>query len=85
MNFRAARPADGKVQKNRGHWIRGFKRESKEARNMTWERPSLIEIAMNAEIGGYQSDFGDEVPLGPSGPVLRVESNDTEDHATKVP
>jgi hypothetical protein len=52
---------------------------------MTWERPSLIEIAMNAEIGGYQSDFGDEVPLGPSGPVLRVESNDTEDHATKVP
>jgi hypothetical protein len=32
---------------------------------MTWETPSFIEINMSAEIGGYQSDFGDRDPMGP--------------------
>ena len=37
---------------------------------MTWERPDFVEIGMNAEIGGYQSDFGDGEPgAGPRGPV----------------
>jgi hypothetical protein len=27
---------------------------------MVWETPSLVEIDMSAEIGAYQSDFGDE-------------------------
>jgi hypothetical protein len=37
---------------------------------MTWERPDFVEIGMNAEIGGYQSDFGDNEPVGPTGPVV---------------
>ncbi len=37
---------------------------------MKWERPEFVEIAMNAEIGGYQSDFDDEVPGRPTGPVV---------------
>jgi hypothetical protein len=37
---------------------------------MTWERPDFVEIGMNAEIGGYQSDFGDQEPAGPTGPVV---------------
>jgi hypothetical protein len=49
--------------------------------NMKWERPDFVEIAMNAEIGGYQSDFGDEPPLGPRGPVLDAESNEDKDSA----
>ena len=32
---------------------------------MTWETPSFIEINMSAEIGGYQSDFGDRDPRDP--------------------
>ncbi len=51
---------------------------------MKWEQPVLIEIAMNAEIGGYQSDSGDEVPPGPRGPVLEAGSADTKDGATNV-
>ena len=35
---------------------------------MTWETPSFIEINMSAEIGGYQSDFGDREPVGPAAP-----------------
>lgn len=27
---------------------------------MTWEVPAFIEIDMNAEIGSYQEDFGDD-------------------------
>jgi coenzyme PQQ precursor peptide PqqA len=27
---------------------------------MNWETPSFEEIAMSAEIGSYQEDFGDE-------------------------
>jgi hypothetical protein len=36
----------------------------------TWERPDFVEIGMNAEIGAYQSDFGDREPVGPTGPVI---------------
>lgn len=36
----------------------------------TWMTPEIVEIGMNAEIGGYQSDFGDDEPVGPRGPVL---------------
>jgi hypothetical protein len=38
---------------------------------MKWERPDLVEIGMNAEIGGYQSDFGDSEPAGPRGPIVK--------------
>jgi len=41
---------------------------------MKWERPDFIQIAMNAEIGGYQSDSDDEGPAGPRGPVLAAEA-----------
>jgi hypothetical protein len=39
---------------------------------MKWERPDFVEIGMNAEIGGYQSDFGEGEPAGPRGPVLET-------------
>jgi hypothetical protein len=40
--------------------------------SMKWERPELFEIGMNAEIGGYQSDFeGGEGP-GPRGPTANA-------------
>jgi hypothetical protein len=32
---------------------------------MKWETPSFVEINMSAEIGGYQSDFGDRDPMDP--------------------
>jgi hypothetical protein len=41
---------------------------------MKWERPELFEIGMNAEIGGYQSDFGDREPVGPKGPTADGEA-----------
>jgi hypothetical protein len=37
---------------------------------MTWETPSFVEINMSAEIGGYQSDFGDREPVAPAAPQL---------------
>jgi hypothetical protein len=37
---------------------------------MKWETPSFVEINMSAEIGGYQSDFGDR---DPTEPVLDVQ------------
>jgi hypothetical protein len=37
---------------------------------MKWERPDFVEIAMNAEIGAYQSDFPDENPVRRDGPVI---------------
>ena len=37
---------------------------------MKWERPDFVEIGMNAEIGGYQSDFGVGEPAGPRNPVV---------------
>ena len=43
---------------------------------MKWERPELVEIGMNAEIGGYQSDFGDSEPVGPRAPTLSRQSVD---------
>lgn len=36
----------------------------------TWETPSFTEINMSAEIGGYQSDFGDREPVAPAAPVI---------------
>ena len=33
-----------------------------------WEAPAFVEINMSAEIGGYQSDFGDKEPIGPAAP-----------------
>jgi hypothetical protein len=34
---------------------------------MNWETPGFIELAMNAEIGSYQDDFGGgNVPVGDS-------------------
>jgi len=41
---------------------------------MKWERPELFEIGMNAEIGGYQSDFGEREPVGPTGPTAHGET-----------
>ena len=32
---------------------------------MKWETPTFVEINMNAEIGGYGSDFTDRDPWGP--------------------
>jgi len=32
---------------------------------MKWETPAFVEINMSAEIGGYQSDFGDRDPRDP--------------------
>ena len=43
---------------------------------MTWERPEFVEIGMNAEIGGYQSDFGDSEPAGPRAPTLERQAGD---------
>jgi hypothetical protein len=55
----------------------------KEGADMKWERPDFVEIGMNAEIGGYQSDFGDGQPFGPHAPVLSSTSRTvTTDSAT---
>jgi hypothetical protein len=43
---------------------------------MTWETPSFVEINMSAEIGGYQSDFGDRDPMDPV--AAPAESADSE-------
>ena len=37
---------------------------------MKWETPAFVEINMSAEIGGYQSDFGDRDPWGPVAAAL---------------
>lgn len=37
---------------------------------MTWERPELYEIGMNAELGGYQSDFEGAERPGPHAPTV---------------
>jgi hypothetical protein len=43
---------------------------------MKWETPAFVEINMSAELGGYQSDFGDERdPIAPAAP--QVEPSDT--------
>ena len=41
-----------------------------------WETPSFVEINMSAEIGGYQSDFGDRDPMEPV--AAPSESSDAE-------
>jgi len=50
---------------------------------MKWERPDFIEIAMNAEIGGYQSDFDQENPIGPRDPVIDAELGDDQARAAQ--
>lgn len=30
---------------------------------MAWEKPTFVEIDMNAEVGSYQDDFGDDPPF----------------------
>ena len=40
---------------------------------MKWETPAFVEINMSAEIGGYQSDFGDRDPMGPVTAPARLE------------
>jgi hypothetical protein len=40
-----------------------------------WVTPSFVEINMSAEIGGYQSDFGDRDPMEP---VAAPASDDAE-------
>jgi hypothetical protein len=50
-------------------------RFANEEASMKWERPELLEIGMNAEIGGYQSDFGEGEPAGPRGPVAQSASD----------
>jgi hypothetical protein len=42
---------------------------------MKWETPSFVEINMSAEIGGYQSDFGDR---DPTEPVLEAVASDAD-------
>ena len=52
---------------------------------MKWEKPEIVEIGMNAEIGGYQSDFGDSEPAGPRAPVAdgkQVESKKSAERRT---
>jgi hypothetical protein len=48
---------------------------------MKWETPAFKEINMSAEIGGYQTDFGDGDPVGPAAPRAplpsRAEADDT--------
>jgi hypothetical protein len=46
-------------------------RPSERVTAMKWETPSFVEINMSAEIGGYQSDFGDRDPVGPAETVER--------------
>jgi hypothetical protein len=44
-----------------------------------WETPSFVEINMSAEIGGYQSDFGDRDPMEPvAAPQLDRVATDAE-------
>ena len=50
---------------------------------MTWETPSFIEINMSAEIGGYQSDFGDREPVGPAAPRQGHSAEPIETVATR--
>jgi hypothetical protein len=52
---------------------------------MKWERPNFVEIGMNAEIGGYQSDFGDPEPNGPRGPILSADPKATESETQTSP
>lgn len=50
---------------------------------MTWEKPSFVEIDMSAEIGSYQSDFGDgwDGVEGSGAPVITKASDEAPDEA----
>jgi hypothetical protein len=46
---------------------------------MRWETPSFVEIKMDAEIGGYQDDFGDPPDVAPFQEALTpIEPEDTD-------
>jgi hypothetical protein len=45
---------------------------------MKWETPSFVEINMSAEIGGYQSDFGDRDPMEPVATPASVQNADSD-------
>ena len=45
---------------------------------MNWETPSFVEINMSAEIGGYQSDFGDRDPMEPVAAPAHTGSDDSD-------
>lgn len=50
---------------------------------MRWESPEIVEIAMNAEIGGYQSDSdGVEVP-GPRAPTAQGSTDEMQTHTAR--
>lgn len=45
----------------------------------TWQKPSFIEVSMNAEIGSYQEDFGGRGNTPPVAPARKeVESQHGE-------
>ncbi len=46
---------------------------------MKWETPAFVEINMSAEIGGYQSDFGDRDTWDPVVPTLDAQSTASSD------
>jgi hypothetical protein len=52
---------------------------------MNWERPDFVEIAMNAEIGGYQSDYGDTERPGPRKPTAGQVAETGAEHAPGAP
>jgi hypothetical protein len=46
-------------------------------RAMKWEAPTFVEINMSAEIGGYQSDFGERDPTEPVASPVSDEADAT--------
>jgi hypothetical protein len=51
--------------------------------SMNWETPTFVEINMSAEIGGYQSDFGDRDPIGPAAPRTVTPAREESDAAQR--
>lgn len=48
---------------------------------MQWETPSFVELTMDAEIGGYQDDFGDPpdaLPFQESQGAVKAEGTDRQ-------
>jgi hypothetical protein len=45
---------------------------------MKWETPSFVEINMSAEIGGYQSDFGDRDPMEPIAAPSQIKTDESD-------
>ena len=50
---------------------------------MRWERPSFVEVNMDAEIGGYQDDLGD--PPDISDPRSQSPTIPVDGGPTKLP